>query len=117
MGIVKQHDHGTAFLVRMNYADLGLALTDDITVATPVVFTMTRVGAATPTVNRQTANVASVDTVGTPKTIVCRYVWQATDLALAGRYLGEFEFTLSGGGVVTGPGSGYLLIPVDPDLS
>lgn len=117
MGSVKQHDRGTNFLVRMNYGDLGLALTDDITTATPVVFTMTRFGAVTPAVNKQTANVASVDTTTSPKTIVCRYVWQPTDLNLSGRYKGEFEFTLAGGGVVTGPSNGYLLIVVDPDLS
>jgi hypothetical protein len=117
---VKQHDHGTNFLVRMNYGDIGLKMTDDITTATPVKFTMRLLGTsppATPAVDKQPAAVASVDTTTIPPTITCRYVWQSNDLALAGKFRGEFEFTLAGGAVVTGPSSGYLLIVVDPDLS
>ena len=41
-----------------------------------------------------------------------KYTWQAADVNTPGRFLAEFEITLSGGGIVTFPQDGYIEVNI-----
>ena len=41
-----------------------------------------------------------------------KYTWQTADVDTAGRFIAEFEITLSGGGIVTFPQDGYIEVNI-----
>ncbi len=47
---------------------------------------------------------------------VVRYVWQAGDTDILGKYDFEFEVTFSGGGIATVPNDGYNSLRIIKDL-
>ena len=110
---VKQHDTGNPWRGILNYRNAALDLTSQVTTGTPVVFMMRPVAGGALVVNRATAVVESVDTAA--KTVTVRYQWTAPDVATAGTYLAEVEFTLSGG-PLTGPTGGTFVVKVLADL-
>jgi hypothetical protein len=110
-GIVKQHDRAYPLIVEASYASDTNELLN-IPPGTPAFFTMTKEGATTPKVNRQSATVVS-SALGV---VTLQYDWGVSDTDTPGLYRGEFEVDLSGKSL-TIPTPGYVTILVDPDLS
>ena len=108
--VIKQHDRATPLIIQSSYEQSTDLL--DIPTSTPVVFTMTKDGAISPKVNRQTAQVVS----SSAGVVTVQYNWGATDTDTPGLYRGEFEVNL-GGLPLTLPTQGYLSILIEEDLS
>ena len=83
----------------------------DVTSAT-IVFSMRRDGSKTNTVNRQSV------TLVTAASGIVKYVWQAGDTALSGKFIAEFEVTYSGGKIQTFPNNegDKFYVVVEDDL-
>lgn len=110
-GIVKQHDRAYPLVVEASYASDTTELLN-IPPGTPAVFTMTKEGASTPKINRQSAIVVS-SALGV---VTLQYNWGASDTDTPGLYRGEFEIDIAGK-PLTIPTPGYVTIIVDSDLS
>ena len=76
-----------------------------------VVFTMARLRASSPTIDRAAAVIEAA--TGAP---TVAYEWAGTDTAVAGVYAAEFEVTYADGAVETFPNAGHLLIEIVDDL-
>lgn len=110
---VKRGNTGLPLIVDVSYRDNNLDLTDAITLATPVVFTMTALGASTPTIDRVAAEVIAIDTAA--RVVTVSYNWTAGQTDIAGTYRAEFEFDV-GGSPGTVPTGGYIVIEIIPGL-
>jgi hypothetical protein len=77
------------------------------------VFTMTRLGASTPLINKETATfVANDDESGRVS-----YTFVEGDTDTSGRYRAEFELTLDDDNIVTYPADSYIQIWIRDDLA
>lgn len=112
---VKRGDTGRPLIIGCHYLATDIDLTDIIQLNTPVVFTMTKLGATTPTIDKAAATITAIDTA--TRTITLTYQWAAGQTDTAGRYNTEFEFTLTGGRPLTAPTDGYVLVIIEPDLA
>jgi len=103
---IKQND--TSPQITATLAD-GSGNAVDLTSAS-VRFHMKKIGATSATVDAA-ATIVNEDTGSVT------YVWQATDTAIAGSYLAEFEVTYTNGAVETFPNDTSIAVVITEDLA